>query len=360
MNTENEPRQDDQPAKQVETESAEERSSRPIWVIILASLGVIAVIAALGVGIFQLASQTPKNIADIGTNLGNLFQREERLTISAGSMTVASGELVTLSINHRGLSKNESGTYSIELDCPEGVTVKVDDKEVACGQKTEIPSTKDKVEISLATSKERYTDVPIVVRFTGEENKTLESKLTLTVVNRHIASDTPTTGEGKTPVPPKNEGSKTPEKETPKTPKPTTPAKPNQPSTVTPSGIADLRVTAQGIGYIDAQTQRFVRSDSVGRNDQAAARFVIKNIGTKETGNWYFTAILPTRYDKYRRSGKQISLKPGQEMEFVLILEGDIDYRSDMLVYFQADAYNNVTEASKFNNFAEVKLNFNR
>lgn len=360
MNTENEPRNDEQPAVQEENKVEENSSSRPIWVIILASLGVLAVVAALGIGIFQLAGQTPRSLSDIGSNLGGLFQQQERLSISSESMTIASGETVNLIVNHRGRKANEPGVYTVEFSCPEGVSVNVNNDEVSCNTETNLTLPDDgSIQISLDSTGDRYTDVPIVVRFVGEE-KEIESNLVLTVVNRSIASDIPTSGSedevedrDTTPAPQTTEKEKEP-----KTPTKETVVTKPAPTKVT-SGVADLRVVAKDTGFIDPLTRKFVSSNKISRSDKAAARFVIKNIGTKESGNWYFIATVPTKYDTYRKSGKQISLRPGQEMEFVLSLD-DIDYRSDLIVRLLVDSNNTVREISKHNNLAEVRLDIRR
>lgn len=361
MNVEKDSRDNEQPVNDQENNMNKEDSSRPIWVIILAMLGIFAVITALGIGIFQIAGRTSDNFSEIRSNLGGLFQREERLSLSTESMTIASDEVINITVQHQN-KKTDTGSYTIEFGCVEGVTAELEGEPISCGESADLVTIDSDIRLTLSSTADRYKDVPVKVSFLSED-KELQSDLLFTVVNRKIASESPT-ADSDTVDDEKSNEEKEPEatQSTEDTndkegniskPEPTRPKTPKVVERVEPS---DIKVTIDEIGYIDPSSREFVRSSRVKTTDRAAIKLTISNIGKSETGNWYFTALVPTKNDRYRNSGKQISLKPGQKMGVTLSFD-DIDPRGDQTFYFNADPRNEVKEVTKRNNTAQIKFN---
>lgn len=366
MNSENEPRLSEfEELDSVNKENKDTTTKRPIGVIILAVFGVVAVLAALGIGIFQLADKSKnglsENLSSLGSNISNLFQGKERLVVNTSSLTIASGEKTTLSVEHKNKRANTSGDYFITISCAEGVEIELDGKEVTCDKETLLTATEDP-ELTVTSLKSRYVDIEITARFESEDAKQdLSSDLLLTVVNRKIASEL--TDDKK---------DQTEDKETPKTeekPKEEE-KKPEEraPEFITverrgsrysyPDGTPDLAVTINDIGYLD-RNGKFVSSNSVTRDDRIAVRFTVSNLGNKETGNWYFSALVPVEGDSYHRSGKQPSLQPGDKMVFTLGFD-NIDYRGEGKFYLNIDPLGEIKEVSELNNFAQAQFRVRR
>lgn len=361
MNEENIP-QKDESTDFIDAENLSEKPARPIWVVILAIAGIIAVLTALGIGIFQLAGRAPENISEIGSNLGNLFRGEEKLVLSTESMTVASGEEVSLAITHKNNKSKGAGIYTIEFICGDGVSVELEGAAVDCNKQTEISAIDKDVHFSLTSDEERYIDVTVKVFFMSEESD-LESDISLTVVNRNIASTNPNE-ETPTPAEP------TKEPETPTT-KPAEPAKEETktPQFITvehrgsrysdPNGTPDLKVTINDVGYYLNEDKSFVSTDRIRARDRAVVKFTVENVGNKETGNWYFSSLLPIEGDRYYRSGSQISLQPGDKMVFTLAFDG-MSYRGEDTLYINVDPLDQIKEISELNNIAQAKFRVNR
>ena len=82
-----------------------------------------------------------------------------------------------------------------------------------------------------------------------------------------------------------------------------------------PNGQVDLAVKLLGVGELD-NTGNFVKGSGMYGDERGAFQFEVKNIGTKTSGEWDFTATLTNgvEYD----APKQIALKPQERVVFVL------------------------------------------
>lgn len=59
-----------------------------------------------------------------------------------------------------------------------------------------------------------------------------------------------------------------------------------------PNGYTDLQVTFLAIGHLNS-SEKFVPTNYLDRNSRSAMQFVVKNIGTKTSTAWSFSAELP-------------------------------------------------------------------
>lgn len=86
------------------------------------------------------------------------------------------------------------------------------------------------------------------------------------------------------------------------------------------TGLSDLTVKIIGVGYLETSgvTESFVASTNVPTGKQGAVRFSVTNIGTNLSGSWNFDASLPTVPDYTFSSPNQLSLNPGEHIEFTL------------------------------------------
>lgn len=115
------------------TPGATEGPVRPLWITILAAAGIITVIAAFGIGIFQLVTRGA-NIENITAVLGDIFVGPERIVLTAEEWTINSGETAEITFEHRGRRADAVGRYEIEFGNVEGTTVTLNEESVALGE----------------------------------------------------------------------------------------------------------------------------------------------------------------------------------------------------------------------------------
>ena len=129
----------------------------------------------------------------------------------------------------------------------------------------------------------------------------------------------------------------------------------NPPAPIKDIGKPDLAVKILETGVIDKVTNVFTATTSLRSVDRIAVRFSVENLGTKETGNWYFNAVLPTYPSYIYSSSSQISLKPSDRIEFTLGFDR-VEKKDGNIVVINIDPANSIFEASEDNNIARVTL----
>lgn len=129
----------------------------------------------------------------------------------------------------------------------------------------------------------------------------------------------------------------------------------NPPEPVNDIGKPDLAVKVLETGSVDKATNVFTATTSLRSTDRIAVRFSVENLGTKETGSWYFNAVLPTYPSHIYSSNSQMSLKPGERIEFTLGFDS-VEKKDGNAVIINADPANSVFEASEENNIARVTI----
>lgn len=118
-------------------------------------------------------------------------------------------------------------------------------------------------------------------------------------------------------------------------------------------GKSDLAVKILEIGVIDKVTNIWTATTSLRSVDRIAVRFSVENLGTKETNLWYFNAVLPTFPLYIYSANSQVSLLPGDRIEFTLGFDS-IEKKDGNLVVINVDPANSISEASEDNNIARV------
>lgn len=89
-----------------------------------------------------------------------------------------------------------------------------------------------------------------------------------------------------------------------------------------PSGPPDLAVRIVGVGYIDPVTDAFVVGAPNSPAALSAVQFDIINVGSGSTGNWSFSAVLPTGTGYTYRSPVQAPMGPGDHVLNTLRFSG--------------------------------------
>ena len=91
-------------------------------------------------------------------------------------------------------------------------------------------------------------------------------------------------------------------------------------SSPTLSGLSDLIVTIDAIGYLQStSTDSFIATSTVPNGKLPAVKFTIKNVGTNSTGGtWRFSASIPAQTAYIYQSQPQQALNPGDSIQYTL------------------------------------------
>ena len=112
---------------------------------------------------------------------------------------------------------------------------------------------------------------------------------------------------------------------------------------------ADLTGRVLATGFVDRATGLFYPLNQVPQSSRAAIQFEIQNIGGIPSGNFIFTANLPTNTNSYYTSPVQPSLAPGEKKQFTIGFDYPRNTGSNT-VTINIDPNSNINEISKNNN----------
>lgn len=122
------------------------------------------------------------------------------------------------------------------------------------------------------------------------------------------------------------------------------------------SGLPDLVVNISAIGYLaTTSADSFVASSTVPSDSRPAVRFTIKNIGTNRSGEWRFSASIPTQTSYIYQSLPQQSLNPGDSIDYTLGFD-QANRGSGQTISITANFDRAIAESSTDNNDASAHL----
>ena len=122
------------------------------------------------------------------------------------------------------------------------------------------------------------------------------------------------------------------------------------------SGLPDFTVHINAIGYLaTTSAESFVASSTVPSGSRPAVRFTIKNIGTNVTGQWRFSASIPTQSSYIYQSQPQQSLASGDSIEYTLGFD-QATAGSNKTISITANFDRTVGESNTNNNNASAQL----
>lgn len=127
-------------------------------------------------------------------------------------------------------------------------------------------------------------------------------------------------------------------------------------STPALSGLPDFIVTINGVGYLaTSSAESFIASSTVPTGSRPAVKFTIKNVGTNATGQWRFSASIPTQSAYIYQSQLQQSLNPGDSIEYTLGFDQPAG-GSNQTISITANFDTTVAESNTLNNSASTKV----
>ncbi|MFM2339875.1 MAG: hypothetical protein RLZZ360_511 [Candidatus Parcubacteria bacterium] len=284
-------------------------------------IGLIIAIAWLGI---QLVKVLPNAFTSLASLADSVYSYDTRgLETASTKGTASDGESVTISWN----VPKRTGTFAFSYMCTDGMAIDMRDslgaiKALNCDTNYNIGSV-SAVDIIASSAKNRFTDLKYRIDFipSGKEVPLMSDEGTITIVNATISAGgiaviPSTTSTPATTTPIVAEKPTAPTKPatttTPAKPTPTKPVYTQKPvygiPTSDPKGFTDLAVTFGGSGVLVGQT--FKNTGVIDNDETGAIKFEVKNIGTKTSSTWTYSAKLPN--GETYTSPSQAALKPNE------------------------------------------------
>jgi len=294
--------------------------------VVIKTLAIIGFIATITLSVWvavQVVRVIPNafssSLASIADSISN-YRTVDELVVTTEKSIVNTGESFEILWN----DLEREGNYHFTYVCVEGVSldIRAADGNVVhmnCTDTLTVPENVHSIEVLASSEKRRFTDVPFSVAFTDldTDDELFSEDSKVTVVNATIpqsadlAADNSTSEEEITVVTPQP----TPAEEAP------TPAKPITIETSVSflptsheDGFTDLKMSYLGVGSLDDNV--FTPKATFVTGTKGALKFEVKNIGTKTSDDWTFTATLPSGF--VFNSDTQAALKPNERAEFTL------------------------------------------
>jgi hypothetical protein len=289
-------------------------------------VGLIIIIAWLGI---QLISFIPNAFSSLASLADSVYNYKPVELVVVNNKSVAnSGEAFAISWN----KPKQVGTFSFKYDCIDGVAAEVRTEAgaiapVSCDEDYEIGNV-ETLDVNMTSERNRFTEVPYTISFTSAQAEsaaaTTDNKIT--VVNAMISpivAGVATTSSTEVVVAPVTEPEviEEPVIITPKPPTPVAPKQTPRPVVVSkpvysipvsnPKGFSDIVVRSLGAGTVDVHN-RFSHVGIIDNDLKGAIQFEIKNIGTKTSDAFTYTATLPSGSEY--TSLVQQALKPNERM----------------------------------------------
>jgi len=311
----------------------------------LAVVGLVALIIILARS--GLALIGGSNLAQVFTSLN--IEKKEELNLEASARAIKSKEFVVITWNTH--DDEESGTYLLSYPCLATAKVSIvlqgQAREISCNSDNAIGITNRAV-LNIATD-EVVMDLPIHISFEREKDRkvTATENVVITITNSN-PKRTPSTGSNGVPSdPPRSEDRDY-----------TIPG-----TTTSPLGKPDLfvKIIDTGISEVSSSTTTdpFVSTSTLRSGMLGVVKFEVRNLGAKESGNWYFNAVLPTLPWHIFTSASQRSLNPGDRIEFTLRFDRAFPDRTDAnvgTISIYVDPANSIQELNENNNLERKEV----
>jgi hypothetical protein len=314
---------------------------------ILAVAGLVVLIAIIVWGLSYVVSFSKSWIS----SFPSFFRPSSSIKVTAPLGKIPSGEEFPISWRY---APRSAGTYAFLYECQEGVQFKTTilkglQAVIPCGigysmlsdnnSFAAIPFLSGTSSLAVPFSIIFMSNAPIVP---GETVSQPNGSATVTV----IAAETPVESTGRisatvmTSVAPESVSA-------------TEPMQAENHAILPVTNNADLSVKILSVGVIDPVSGAIIPRRPASANDIAAVRFLISNEGGIYTGEWHFTANLPTVPATPYTSPVQKSLAPKDSIENTLRFNNAIP---NEIFSVTVDPANKVVESDETNNTASVNI----
>lgn len=304
---------------------------------LLGAILVAFVIIIVLMSVSHLPSIMGRISDSFSTALYSVFIPAEGATVTVDKKIINSGEDFTVTFKKGDLV---NGIFTISYSCNSNADLmSVENtglKKITCDTPYYLLENETLIKVR-AITKENV--VRLILNGAFENNETLKSEnvgvIRVTVANNNIGSViTPATT---TPnVPTYNPA----------------PYIPSQPAPVPTYNLKpDLAVRILQVGLLNNSTNLITPRNQFSYSDMVGIKFEIRNDGDTNTGNWAFTASLPSVTNPMYSSNTQISLRPGESIIFTLGFSNLTNQYSNQ-IKINIDPINMVSESNESNNTA--------
>ncbi|PCI28248.1 hypothetical protein COB52_03965 [Candidatus Kaiserbacteria bacterium] len=301
-------------------------------------LAIGGFIILLIIGIWS-ASQVVKFIPRLFSDTGvtkEVKLDDKDIVVKLTPSTTHSNSPVTISWIK---SQTEGGLLSFAYECKEGFHFKMNSSPLPCNAPYTLGLEDTSIIVTPVTD-DSLAKVDLAVTHTNESGVSIRDTQTLTITKDTgvVTTDVPTglieAPSVASPV------------------APTTPVVPvtrtiSVPRTSNPYGLVDLSVSMIAVGKVNFYGI-LERSNYFRINDKAAAKFKVTNLGTKQSGPWFFSAVLPSQGGYAFTSQVQPSLMPGASTEVLVTFDQLISGTHSFNV--RLDPVNYILESNENNN----------
>lgn len=284
----------------------------------MAAIRMLAIIGFIVTVIFAawLAVQVVRVLPAAFSMLASLADRTERpreiaFTASPDERIVRSGDTVTISWTRMP----ERGVYTFTYHCADatGISARArvgdDSFDAFCDEELTLPAD-DALHLTIFSDELPSADITYTVRFMPESGSMRDAGGRISVTN-------PDAGESEREESEYERDTDT-ETGTPPTYYRTVPVVTTTYPVSDPQGYVDLQASFIAVGTYDTYTNTFIPRASLREGDRSAIRFEVKNIGTKTSTGWHFTAELPTSPSYTYVAPTQAALRPNERQVITL------------------------------------------
>ncbi len=354
-----------------QTEKGVAQKNTAFWPKITGGTILVLLVAAGTYTALQIGPYLPdalNRLAAAAVNVTQTFIPSEKLNVYINPTSIESGNLVNIAWSHP--KKSTEGIYSLSYPCIEGVFVGIatasGDRMLDCETLNDIYSENNLMVLKTVSESVNVADIPLSLIYTRLEDTSpsLQTTVTLQVTNHAIVSDENTEIEG---VRPEEHSSVTETMVT--TPTVSIPSGQTEiagekteniysigkTGTESPYGKPDLAPRIIEIGTIDKVTNEFTSTTTLRASGRVAVRFEVENLGTADSGVWYFSAVLPTFPLHIFQSESQQSLAPGDRIEYTIGFD-NVQPDKDGRFVVNVDPNSSLPESSEDNNLAETTI----
>ncbi len=324
-----------------------------IGFIILLIIGIWSAIQVIKI-VPRLFSETGVATQAVGNNI-ELGDKD--IVIELSKDTANSGEPVAINWARNG---DDDGILSFAYACEEDFYFQVLEQPIPCNAPYQLTTSATSLEITPISTKNNV-EAALAITYTNTDGESVRDTKILAVRNT-LVSDTATPQDSTTagaqalagPIEPEVVITKPSSKSDTVVPyKPIVRETIRVPRTSDPYGTADLRVEIVAVGDINPYGA-FEAQSVVHQYARGAVKFKVTNLGTKQTGSWFFSAVLPTQGGYSFNSQAQQSLMPGSSTEIFMTFDQLVPGVHTFTVY--VDPQNYIPEWNEQNNVAAQAL----
>lgn len=322
------------------------------WFLNLTVKGLLGAIfiAFIIIIILMSVSYLPAVISRVSSSLSaalySIFVPAEGATITADKKIINSGEDFT--VNFKTGANPADGIFTVFYACDSTINLLAVEsnglKNIDCNKPYYLLNSGESIKIRAIVKDE--TLARLVLTGALENNETLKSE-TVGVVRVTVKNDGANTVVNNIPNTPTVVVSTT----TTTTPKPTTPVYVPPINNYVPPyyGKPDLAIRVLQVGRLNTANNLISPQTQFAYGETVGIKFEVRNDGDANTGSWNFSAILPSTATPVYSAPTQVSLRPGESIQFTLGFS-NASNQNNALIIINVDPSNFISESNELNN----------